>query len=68
MARKKEEPAELAGTVEEQRLAFFEREKAGYEARTGETVDYVPGVPLTRTPIEAVQEGAAAAGGDEVSE
>lgn len=51
--RRYDEPADdLAGTVEGQAREHFEREKAAYEERTGETVNYVPGTPVTRTPID----------------
>lgn len=57
MAKKKQTAAEaadvddLAGTVEGLARDHFEREKAAYEERTGLKVEYVPGVPTTRTPI-----------------
>lgn len=56
MARRKAEEVigdGLAGTVEGLARDHFEREKAAYEARTGETVNYYKPVPLTRTPIGA---------------
>lgn len=63
MARRKvEEPAgDLAGTVEGLAAEHFEREKTAYEERTGKEVKYVPGVPVTRTPIAAEDESTAAA-------
>lgn len=45
---------DLAGTVEGKARDHFEREKAAYEARTGETVKFVPPVPVTRTPLKDV--------------
>ena len=51
MAKKKEEKDELTGTVEGLARDHFEREKAAYEERTGQKVEFVPGVPTTRTPI-----------------
>jgi hypothetical protein len=44
----------LEGTVEHARLQHFEKEKAAYEERTGETVNYQPDAPLTSTPIVEV--------------
>lgn len=44
---------DLAGTVEGQARDYFEREKAAYEKRTGQTVEFVPPMPETRTPIES---------------
>lgn len=55
MAKKKKDFTEvddLDGTVEGQAREFFEKEKAGYEERTGETVNYELPTPVTRTPIE----------------
>lgn len=55
MAKKKKETEvvdDLEGTVEGQAREFFEREKAAYEERTGETVNYELPTPVTRTPIE----------------
>lgn len=52
MARKRNQIGDdLDGTVEKQALDFFEREKAAYEERTGERVEYVPAMPATRTPV-----------------
>lgn len=45
------ETDDLAGTVEGLARDHFEREKAAYEARTGEKVLFVPPMPVTRTPI-----------------
>lgn len=60
MARKKKDETEVAGpvpgTVEYERAAFFAREKAAYEERTGETVSYELDTPLTSTPIAAEDE------------
>lgn len=42
----------LDGTVEGLALTHFHKEKAAYEARTGEKVWYEPANPLTRTPIK----------------
>lgn len=50
MARKKETD-ELAGTVEGLARDHFEREKAAYEERTRQKVEFVPPTPVTRTPI-----------------
>jgi hypothetical protein len=59
MARKKEQTDDLAGTVEGLARDHFEREKAAYEERTGEKVQFVPPTPVTRTPIpEPVNEPA----------
>jgi hypothetical protein len=52
MVKKKTPSEKLAGTVEGQALDFFEREKAAYEKRTGQKVEYAPPIPLTRTPVE----------------
>ena len=41
----------LPGTVEYACREHFEREKAGYEARTGIKVDYELAQPLTSTPL-----------------
>ncbi|MEZ5421853.1 MAG: hypothetical protein R2682_02005 [Pyrinomonadaceae bacterium] len=54
MAKKKRDEADsddLAGTVEGLARDHFEMEKAAYEKRTGQTVEYVPPMPVTRTPI-----------------
>lgn len=59
MARKKhgkDDADDLAGTVEGLARDHFEMEKAAYEARTGKTVEYVPPIPVTRTPIEETPE------------
>lgn len=79
MARKKEEKtAEEAaveivpGTEEFAAREFLAREKAAYEARTGERVGYELAHPLTSTPLTeardegrvASEEAAAEAGGD----
>lgn len=55
MARKKniDDMDDLAGTVEGLARDHFEMEKAAYEERTGQKVEYVPPMPVTRTPIEA---------------
>jgi hypothetical protein len=55
---KKKETDDLAGTVEGQARDHFEMEKKAYEERTGETVEFVPPMPTTRTPIvpEQVEE------------
>jgi hypothetical protein len=58
MSRKKKSegtgPVEiLPGTVEYACREHFEREKAGYEARTGIKVDYELAHPLTSTPLPA---------------
>jgi len=62
MARRKHESEavadDLTGTVEGLALDHFEREKAAYEERTGETVLFVSPVPLTRTPVAALTEAA----------
>lgn len=58
MARKKREDEvidDLDGTVEGQAREHFEREKKAYEERTGETVEFVPPVPVTRTPVKSSQ-------------
>jgi hypothetical protein len=55
----------LEGTVEGLSLAHFEREKAAYEARTGEKVWGTPPVPVTRTPIKT---GTAASDAAETTE
>ncbi len=47
---------ELEGTVEGLARDHFEREKAAYEARTGQKVEFVPPMPVTRTPISAAAE------------
>ena len=54
MARKKniDDMDDLAGTVEGLARDHFEREKAAYEERTGQKVEYVPPMPVTRTPIK----------------
>lgn len=44
---------DLEGTVEGLARDHFEREKAEYEKRTGQKVEFEPPVPLTRTPIAA---------------
>lgn len=58
MARKQKEDAvvedDLDGTVEGLAREHFEREKKAYEDRTGETVEFVPSLPLTRTPVKDV--------------
>lgn len=54
MARTKRTEAvadSLEGTVEGLALDHFDKEKAAYEARTGEKVEYVPAMPTTRTPL-----------------
>lgn len=54
MARTKKTEAvadSLDGTVEGLALAHFEKEKAAYEARTGEKVLFEPAMPLSRTPL-----------------
>ena len=56
MARKTKNTDDLTGTVEGLALDHFEREKAAYEERTGTTVEYVPPMPVTRTPIETADE------------
>lgn len=54
MARKKNDDVDdLAGTVEGLARDHFEKEKAAYEERTGQKVEFVPPVPVTRTPIGA---------------
>ncbi len=50
------ETDDLAGTVEGLARDHFEREKAAYEERTGQKVEYVPPMPVTRTPIEETVE------------
>ncbi len=59
MARKKniDDMDDLAGTVEGLARDHFEREKAAYEERTGTKVEYVPPVPVTRTPVESSESG-----------
>lgn len=61
MAKKKKFEDEIVddldGTVEGQAREFFEKEKAGYEKRTGETVNYELPTPVTRTPIESEPAG-----------
>lgn len=72
MAKKKNVGEILPGTVEEARQAYFDREKAAYEERTGETVTYELDTPLTSTPLAVnseqgtvnSEEAAADAGGD----
>lgn len=62
MAKKKESDGAVEikpGTVEWERQQFFEREKAAYEERTGEKVNYVPPAPLTSTPLPATPAAAA---------
>ncbi len=61
MARKKKDestgdgPVEIVeGTVEHAAREHFEREKAAYEERTGEKVNFVPPHPLTSTPLAEV--------------
>ncbi len=57
MAKKKtdeEAAGPKPGTVEYERQRIFEEQKADYEARTGETVNYVPPTPLTSTPLPEV--------------
>lgn len=52
--RKKSEEAvadSLEGTVEGLARDHFEKEKAAYEAATGEKVTYEPPMPTTRTPL-----------------
>jgi hypothetical protein len=53
MAKKKTEEVTgpKPGTVEYARQEFFEKEKAAYEERTGEKVNYELDAPLTETPI-----------------
>ena len=51
MSRKKTQVDDLDGTIEGLARDHFEREKAEYEKRTGQKVEFVPPVPLTRTPI-----------------
>ena len=62
MARKKQEVDDLEGTVEGLARDHWEREKAAYEKRTGQKVEFVPPTPVTRTPIgpEPVEESTAA--------
>lgn len=51
-------PGPVPGTVEFERKQHFEKEKAAYEARTGEKVSYELDAPLTSTPIaEEADEG-----------
>lgn len=59
MAKRKEVEVldDLDGTVEGLARDHFEREKAAYEERTGTKVEYVPPMPLTRTPIKEVESG-----------
>lgn len=66
MARKKniDDMDDLAGTVEGLARDHFEREKAAYEERTGTKVEYVPPVPVTRTPVESSESGEAAESGE----
>lgn len=47
---------DLEGTVEGLARDHFEREKAAYEERTGVKVNYVPPAPLTRTPIDKIDD------------
>ncbi len=55
MAKKKKDESGvvevLPGTVEHARQEYFAREKAAYEERTGETVNFELSAPLTSTPI-----------------
>lgn len=66
MARKKniDDMDDLAGTVEGLARDHFEREKAAYEERTGQKVEYVPPMPVTRTPVESGESGEAAESGE----
>ena len=48
MAKKKDD---LDGTVEGLARDHFEKEKAAYEERTGQKVEFEPPVPVTRTPL-----------------
>jgi hypothetical protein len=58
MAKKKKDESDvkevLPGTVEHARQEYFEREKAAYEERTGETVNFELSAPLTSTPLVEV--------------
>lgn len=60
MARKKKDDETVSGpvpgTVEYERAAFFAREKAAYEERTGEKVWFELDAPLTSTPMAAEDE------------
>lgn len=56
MSRKKPQADDLQGTVEGAARDHFEREKAAYEERTGQKVEFVPPMPLTRTPLPATED------------
>ena len=55
MSKKRTQVDDLKGTVEGAALDHFEREKRAYEERTGQTVEFVPPMPLTRTPLPATE-------------
>lgn len=73
MGKKKKDESGVAevveGTVEHARQQYFDKEKAAYEERTGETVNFELPAPLKSTPlpetVEAVEEESEDAGGSE---